>query len=52
MSSSNLVMAIVNALQVMQTKGLISAIIYVSTFYDAHNNDEVKFDGPNSSTNI
>jgi hypothetical protein len=45
-------MAIVNALRVVQTKGLVGAIIFVSTFYDAPNNDEVKFDGPNSSTNI
>lgn len=45
-------MAIVNAFRVVQTKGLVGAIICVSTFYDTHNNDKIKFDGPNSSTNI
>jgi hypothetical protein len=38
--------ATVNALGVVQTKGLGNAVIRVSAFYDAHNNDEVSFDGP------
>jgi hypothetical protein len=36
----------VNALGVVQTKGPGSAVIRVSALYDAHNNDEVSFDGP------
>jgi hypothetical protein len=38
--------ATVNALGVVQTKGLGNAVIRVSALYDAHNNDEVSFDGP------
>jgi hypothetical protein len=45
-SSSNPTVATVNALGVVQTKGLGSAVIRVSALYDVHNNDEVSFDGP------
>jgi hypothetical protein len=45
-SSSNPTVATVNALGVVQTKGLGNAVIRVSALYDAHNNDEVSFDGP------
>ncbi|CAK9273031.1 unnamed protein product [Sphagnum jensenii] len=43
-SSSNPTVATVNALGVVQTKGLGNAVIRVSALYDAHNNDEVSVD--------